>query len=162
MIRDGKVNPDVRTIPDSSDVMNMAQSVLYNAVSYVLQKNPTNSKNAGSFIDTFFLASSTAMNPNMNYGQLVRGPGKEHQIGTFTGILDMRAFVKVVNAIQLLRVTKSPDWTSAREQAMMSWTKRKNSGVEVVLRTHLLLRVHNCFSVRNESKLRVSLTLLPS
>lgn len=103
--------------------MNMAQSAIYNAIAYVLQGTPIASKNAASFIDTFFLAPSTAMHPNMNYGQQVRGPGKEHQVGTFTGILDLRALVKVVNAIQLLRKAKSPDWTPAREQAMTAWMK---------------------------------------
>lgn len=57
----------------------------------------------------------------MNYGQLVRGPGKDHQIGTFTGILDLRGLVKVVNGIQLLKATGSPDWTSTRDNEMLSW-----------------------------------------
>ena len=99
----------------------MSQSVVFNAITYALQKNRAYSQNVAKAIDTFFLSPSTGMHPNVNFGQLVRGPGKAHQVGTFTGILDLRGMVKVVNAIQLLRSTKSPDWTSAREQAMTSW-----------------------------------------
>ena len=123
MNRDGKVNPDVRTLPDSPAAVKMPEAVLYNALAYALQKTAATSKNAASFIDTFFLAPKTAMAPNLNFGQMVRGPGADHQKGTFTGILDLRAMVKVVNAIQLLKAANSPDWTSARDQAMVAWVK---------------------------------------
>ncbi|KZT74735.1 chondroitin AC/alginate lyase [Daedalea quercina L-15889] len=128
--RDGQVNPDVRTLPDSPAAVKMPEAVLYNSIAYALQKSSTGSKTAVSFIDTFFLASKTAMTPNMNFGQMVRGPGKEHQQGTFTGILDLRGMVKVVNAIQLLKAANSPDWTSARDQAMTTWVKSYISWLE--------------------------------
>ncbi|KAI0335413.1 chondroitin AC/alginate lyase [Cubamyces sp. BRFM 1775] len=123
VVRDGKVNPDVRTLPDSPAAVDMSQSVLYNAVAYGMQKTRSYSQNVAKFIDAFFLTSATAMNPNMNYGQQVRGPGKDHQMGTYTGILDLRGLVKVVNAIQIMKATTSPDWTSARDKAMTSWMK---------------------------------------
>lgn len=64
------------------------------------------------------------MTPNINYGQVVRGVGAEHQKGTFTGVLDMRGMIKVVNAILALKVSKSPDWTLQRDQAMKTWMAR--------------------------------------
>ncbi|CDO72352.1 hypothetical protein BN946_scf184977.g49 [Trametes cinnabarina] len=123
VVRDGKVNPDVRTLPDSPAVVDMSQSVLYNAIAYGMSKTRSYSQNVAKFIDAFFLTPATAMNPNMNYGQQVRGPGKDHQMGTFTGILDLRGVVKVVNAIQLMKAAASPDWTAARDKAMTSWMK---------------------------------------
>ncbi|KAI0662686.1 chondroitin AC/alginate lyase [Cubamyces menziesii] len=123
VVRDGQVNPDVRTLPDSPAAVDMTQSVLYNAVAYGVQKTRAYSQNVAKFIDAFFLTPATAMNPNMNYGQQVRGPGKDHQIGTYTGILDLRGLVKVVNAIQILKAAASPDWTAARDKAMTSWMK---------------------------------------
>ncbi|KAH9946788.1 chondroitin AC/alginate lyase [Amylocystis lapponica] len=119
--QDGKVNPDVRTLPDSPAIVSVSQSVLYNSVAYVLQKTSVFSQNAAGFIDTFFLAPATAMHPNMNFGQLVRGPGKDNQVGTFTGILDLRGLVKIVNAIQMLKSVQSPDWTPVRDKAMSDW-----------------------------------------
>ena len=113
----------MRTLPDSPAAVAMAQSVLYNAVAYALQKTKAYSQNAAGFVDAFFLSPATGMNPNMNFGQQVRGPGKAHQMGTFTGILDLRGFVKVVNGIQLLKAAGSPDWTGARDKAMATWTR---------------------------------------
>ncbi|GJE86013.1 chondroitin AC/alginate lyase-like protein [Phanerochaete sordida] len=123
VVRDGKVNPDTDELVGPSAAQDMSQSVSFNAIAYALQKNRAYSQNVASIIDAFFLSSNTGMHPNVNFGQLVRGPGKAHQIGTYTGILDLRGMVRVVNAIQLMRGTKSPDWTSAREQAMTSWTQ---------------------------------------
>lgn len=107
--------------PDATQ--DMSQSVIYNALAYALQKTSSYSQNVAKAIDTFFLSSTTGMHPNINYGQLVRGPGKDHQIGTFTGILDLRGMVKVANAIQLMRGAKAPDWTSVRETGMTNWAK---------------------------------------
>ena len=123
VVRDGKVNPDVRNLPGTAAAQNMPQSVLFNTLAYAFKKSDTNSQNVGKFIDAFFLTSSTAMHPNMNFGQLVRGPGADHQKGTFTGPLDMRGLVKVVNSLQILKALKNPDWTKEREQAFMKWMK---------------------------------------
>ncbi|KAI0670017.1 chondroitin AC/alginate lyase [Trametes maxima] len=121
VVRDGKVNPDVRSLPDSEAAVSMSQSVLYNALAYGVVRTRDYSQNVAKFVDSFFLTSATAMNPNVNYGQQVRGPGKAHQMGTYTGILDLRGLVKVVNAIQILKAAASPDWTSARDKAMSNW-----------------------------------------
>lgn len=129
-VRDGKVNPDVSTLPDSPAVVHMTESVLYNSLAYVMQKTGSYSKNAASFIDAFFLSPSTGMRPNMNFGQMVRGPGQDHQIGTFTGVLDLRFLVKVVNSVQLLKAAGSPDWTSARDQALTSWMNQYSSWLQ--------------------------------
>ncbi|KAI0639288.1 chondroitin AC/alginate lyase [Trametes polyzona] len=130
VVRDGKRNPDVDTLPDSRDFVSMSQSVLYNGVAYGLQKTRSYSQNVARFVDAWFLTPATAMNPNVNYGQLVRGPGKAHQIGTYTGILDIRGLVKVVNAMQIMRATASPDWTAARDKAMSNWIKTYVSWLE--------------------------------
>ncbi|KAJ3538507.1 hypothetical protein NM688_g6514 [Phlebia brevispora] len=95
VVRDGKVNPDTDTLVGPDAVQNMSQSVLYNALAYALQKTSKYSQNVAKFIDTFFLSSTTGMHPNVNFGQMVRGPGKEHQVGTFTGILDLRGMPRL-------------------------------------------------------------------
>ncbi|KAF8167953.1 alginate lyase-domain-containing protein [Crassisporium funariophilum] len=119
--RDGQVNPDVRTLNGPDAINSASQAVLLNAVAYALKKTASYSQNVVHFIDVFFLTASTKMNPNMNYGQIVRGPGPDGIAGTFTGVLDLRGVVKVANAISILKAVASPDWTQAREQAMNSW-----------------------------------------
>jgi Alginate lyase len=97
----------------------MAQSVLYNSVAYALSASSSFSQMAASIIDTWFLNSATSMNPQMKYGQVVRGPGT--QTGSFMGILDARGFVQVFNGIAILKLAHSPDWTSGRETALQHW-----------------------------------------
>ncbi|KAI0704924.1 alginate lyase-domain-containing protein [Cytidiella melzeri] len=123
VVRDGQVNPDTNGLKGPDATQDMSQSVIYNAVAFALQQTAGYSQNVAKAIDAFFLSSSTGMNPNVNFGQLVRGPGKDHQVGTFTGILDLRGMVKVSNAIQLMRSAKAPDWTSARDTSMTNWMK---------------------------------------
>lgn len=119
--RDGQVNPDVRTLNGPEAINSASQSILYNAIASVVKQSSTYSKTAVSFIDTFFLNDATRMNPNMNFGQMVRGPGKSGQEGTFTGVLDLRGIVKIINGILVLKASNSSDWTSARDSAMASW-----------------------------------------
>ncbi|KAJ7139931.1 alginate lyase-domain-containing protein [Mycena epipterygia] len=121
VVRDGKVNPDVRTLNGPSAINSASQSILFNAISYAIIGASDCSQNAASLIDNFFLATSTGMNPNMNFGQVVRGPGASGQQGTFTGVLDLRGIVKVVNSICILKAVGSSDWTNKRDQAMSNW-----------------------------------------
>lgn len=120
--RDGKLNPDVRQLHGVNAVNGVTQSVLYNALAYAFTKSESYSKNAASFIDTFFLDSKAGINPELSYGQVIRGPGIQQ--GQYLGILDFRGMVKVVNAIQLLKAAGSPDWTSVRDNNMNSWAEK--------------------------------------
>lgn len=85
--RDGQFNPDVRTA--SNDIGNfddMADAVLYNSLAWVIN-GPTSlyAGNAVRYIQTWFLNTDTAMNPNLNFAQMRRGP--DNQNGTHTGVL---------------------------------------------------------------------------
>ncbi|KAF7308405.1 hypothetical protein HMN09_00689300 [Mycena chlorophos] len=118
-VQDGRVNPDVRTLIGPPSIVGVAASVILNALCFALHGDSVCSQNAARFIEIFFLSTTTAMNPNVLYGQGVRGPNG--QPGTFTGPLDIRGLVSVVNAIQILKSAKSPDWTAARDKAMNKW-----------------------------------------
>ncbi|KAF8912813.1 alginate lyase-domain-containing protein [Gymnopilus junonius] len=119
--RDGAVNPDVRTLKGPEAINSASQAVIYNAVAFALQKSSSYSKSAADIIETFFLNQTTKMNPNVQFGQIVRGPGQSGQDGTFTGVLDLRGLVKVVNGISILKAAGSPDWNETRHQGMASW-----------------------------------------
>ncbi|EIW87469.1 hypothetical protein CONPUDRAFT_34137, partial [Coniophora puteana RWD-64-598 SS2] len=121
--RDGKTNPDVRTLRGPTAINDASQSILYNAIAYALTRQTYYSQSVASFLDTFFLDSDTKMNPNLNFGQVVRGPDASGQEGTFTGILDLRGVVKIVNAVLILRGTGSSDWTYDRDQGLLQWSK---------------------------------------
>lgn len=108
----------------------MCQVVLYNSIAFSLKNSSVYSRNFAQLIETFFLAPATKVNPNVNFGQIVRGPGREGSTGTFTGVLDFRGLVKVVNAILNMREMKAPDWTYLRDRAMIDWMGEYSSWLE--------------------------------
>ncbi|KAK0456213.1 chondroitin AC/alginate lyase [Armillaria borealis] len=118
-IRDGQVNPDVRKLPGPGAINGVSQDSINNALAYAFTGSPSYSKNFVDGLEHFYLNSESRMNPNMNYGQVARGPNS--QFGTFTGILDGRGHVKVVNGIAIMKALKNPDWTHDRDQEMMNW-----------------------------------------
>ncbi|KAH6917239.1 alginate lyase-domain-containing protein [Coprinopsis sp. MPI-PUGE-AT-0042] len=120
--RDGKVNPDVRTLNGPGAINAVGQFILYACIASAADKTSKHALAAANAIDTFFLSSATGMHPNMRYGQVVRGPGPAGITGTFTGILDLRGLVKVLNGILILKTLGHASWTSQRESAMQSWT----------------------------------------
>ncbi|KZO98352.1 chondroitin AC/alginate lyase, partial [Calocera viscosa TUFC12733] len=119
--KDGQANPDVRQLVGVNAIQALSQAVFYNTIAYSLSGSSQYAKSAASFIDTFFLNSGTGMNPNINYGQLIRGPGRQQ--GQFMGVLDFRGMIKIVNGILLLRAPKNSYWTSSMDNAMTSWVK---------------------------------------
>ena len=121
---DGRANPDVGTLSGPGNMNDMSQAVFYNAMSYALTGTPSFSQKAVSFLEAFFLVEDTAMTPNVNFGQIVRGTGPEHRMGTFTGVLDMRGMVKVANAILALKAANSPDWNVRKDAKMKLWLKQ--------------------------------------
>ncbi|CAE6462698.1 unnamed protein product [Rhizoctonia solani] len=127
--RDGKVNPDTREIKSSAYVIQMSQSVLWNAIAAVASGSNHHDKSAADFIDAFFLDNKSRMNPKIEFGQVVRGPPGT-QAGSYMGILDMRALVKVVNAILVLRETQSPYWTQDHDEKMKTWATQYIQSVE--------------------------------
>ena len=121
--RDGQVNPDVRTLPGGTALGSTTRATLLNALAYVLTGTQSYSANAVQYIKVFFLDAETAINPEMDFAQVVRGPPGD-QRGEYIGILDFRSIVKVVNAVQILKRSASPDWTGEVEGAFQAWTAK--------------------------------------
>jgi hypothetical protein len=121
--RDGKVNPDVRSLNGPGAINSVGQFALYGSIAFATNRNVMYSQGVVKAIDTFFLDPTSKMNPNVNFGQMVRGPGPEHQNGTFTGILDIRGLVKVINGIFILKSGGSSEWNNAKDQDMRSWVQ---------------------------------------
>ncbi|KAI0301430.1 chondroitin AC/alginate lyase [Russula brevipes] len=97
---DGQFNPDIRTVNNTGAFNALADATIYNALAWVINGSSQYSKNVANWIDTWFLANATYMNPNLNYAQVVRGP-KTSNKGSHTGVLDLKCMVKIVNALAL-------------------------------------------------------------
>jgi hypothetical protein len=113
------VNPDRNQLHALSQLNAFSQSTIDNALASILDNNQDSANNVAKFIDNFFLNSNTGMLPNLAWGQTVRGPD---QHGSYMGVLDYRVMVKVANAIQILRMSRSQYWTSDRDSKMIKWT----------------------------------------
>ncbi|KAG6872196.1 hypothetical protein C0995_012088 [Termitomyces sp. Mi166 len=98
--------------------------ILYNSIAFALTSNGSRSSSysvlAVNYIKTWFLNDDTKMNPNLNYAQMQRGP--TGQIGSHTGILDLKGMAKIVTGIEIFRKTNCTDWTSDLDNQMNSWT----------------------------------------
>ncbi|CAE6419164.1 unnamed protein product [Rhizoctonia solani] len=127
--RDGKVNPDTREIKNPAYVIQMSQSVLWNAIAAVASGSKLHEKSAVGFINAFFLDNKSRMNPKVEFGQVVRGPPGT-QAGSYMGVLDMRSLVKVVNAVLVLRETQSSYWTQDLDVKMKTWATQYIQWVE--------------------------------
>ncbi|KAG8850446.1 hypothetical protein FRB96_009691 [Tulasnella sp. 330] len=121
--RDGQVNPDRKMVNNTGAFASLSAAVFYNVLSWRITGQASYANSAAGFIDTWFLHNATAMNPNMEYAQVIRGP-KGSKVGTREGILDLHNFAKVASAIQVMRDAKAPAWTTARNSAMVAWSKR--------------------------------------
>ncbi|KAH9168059.1 chondroitin AC/alginate lyase [Lactarius sanguifluus] len=118
--RDGVFNPDYRTINNTGAFSALADAVLYNALAWKINGSSVYSANVANWINTWFLAPDTYMNPNLNYAQVVRGPGAN--TGTHTGVLDLKCMTKVVSAVLVLRLGKAPEWTDTIDSGLVNWT----------------------------------------
>lgn len=118
--RDGQFAPDVRLVNNSGDFQAMSDAIFYNAMAYKLGGNETFAQRVASYVDVWFINNATAMNPNLNYAQLIRGVDSTGK-GQHTGVLDLHDMTKIVSAILLLRVMASPSWTQQLDSAMNDW-----------------------------------------
>ena len=120
---DGQFNPDVRIVNNTGAFDAMSDAVLYNALAWAINGSSVYASNVASWVNTWFLANDTYMNPNLNYAQVQRGPGPTSSTGTHTGVLDLKCMVKVVNAVLVLRAGGAPQWTSEIDTGLVTWTK---------------------------------------
>ncbi|KAI0342361.1 chondroitin AC/alginate lyase [Trametopsis cervina] len=120
--RDGEFNPDNSLIPNSDDFDSMANAVLFNSLSWAINGSDQYSSRVTTYIKTWFLDADTYMNPNLNYGQMQRGP--KGQNGTHTGVLDLKSMAKVVNGVLILRNGKAPEWTADIDGQFVAWSNQ--------------------------------------
>ncbi|KZV86732.1 hypothetical protein EXIGLDRAFT_840551 [Exidia glandulosa HHB12029] len=120
--RDGSINPDVKNLPDTGWITTMAEITHLSALAQAAGRSKTGYADAARFIRVWFTDPVTGVKPNLQYGQLVRGPGVEN--GTYTGILDYRWITKVANAVSIMRAANTTQWSAADDSAFNVWGKQ--------------------------------------
>lgn len=113
--RDGEVNPESDTAGDATRLETMIRSTGTLALAWFYTGNEAYAARGAEHLRTWFLDPATRMNPNLNYGQIVRGKN----VGRGSGLIDVREFSGLVDAVGLL--AGAPSWTTEDELALRAW-----------------------------------------
>ena len=114
---DGKLNPEVYSVPDKKNMDDMVYRVKILSLTYFFTDNPQYASKAEELLRVWFLNKSTGMNPNLQYAEVVRGENNNN--GTMRGILHGKYLPDVIDAIRLIQ--HSPSWSKQDQQGMELW-----------------------------------------
>lgn len=114
--RDGRVNQELRSNGDDKAFTKMAASTHILSLAYFYSENEKYAAKASQLLSTWFLDSTTYMNPHVECGQII--PGKRNY-GRRAGINEMRFLPNVIDATELLHGSLA--WTPERNNALKKW-----------------------------------------
>lgn len=113
--KDGETNPEVKEYKDKEYLPQLCDKTYKLALAYYFSGNKNYAAHAAKLLRVWFLDEATRMNPNLNFGQAIKG----ENTGRGAGLIDMRHLLKVMDGIGLLN--GSSEWSSADQQGMVKW-----------------------------------------
>jgi hypothetical protein len=113
--KDGQTNPEVKEYKDKEYLPKLCEAINTLGLAYYFSGNEAYASHASKLLEVWFLDSATKMNPNLNYGQAMKG----HNEGRGAGMIDTRHFVKMIDGIGLLNGSKK--WSAADQKGMQDW-----------------------------------------
>lgn len=103
--KDGQRNPEAKLYQDNTQLNKMCKQVMYLSLAFSISEKTAYAQKATQLLQVWFLDSATRMNPNLNYAQAIKGRSD----GRGSGIVDARAFIELLDAVELLRANKALD-----------------------------------------------------
>ncbi|MBN8879378.1 MAG: alginate lyase family protein [Sphingobacteriales bacterium] len=113
--KDGQTNPEVKDYTDKEYMPRLCEVVYTLSLAYYFSEDKVYADHAARLLRVWFLDTATRMNPNLNYGQSIKGVNT----GRGSGLIDTRHFVKLIDGIGLLQGSSS--WKEADQQGMKKW-----------------------------------------
>jgi len=117
MRKDGEVNPEVKNYPDKQNLPKLCESIYNLSLAYYFSGNEEYAKHAGKLIKVWFLDTATAMNPNLKYGQAIKGVTD----GRAEGLIEVRHFVFLLDGVELLK--NSEHFKEGKQKKLQKWMK---------------------------------------
>src|SRR5919205_3865952 len=108
--RDGERNPEINRITDHRSLDQMADAVETLALAYYFKGDEAYAAKAAQLLRAWFIDPATRMNPNLQYAQYIPGVNT----GRGIGLIETRGLTRVVDAIGLLKGSKSLTETDRR------------------------------------------------
>jgi hypothetical protein len=96
--KDGETNPEVLLYKDKDYLPELCSNVYTLAIAHYYSGDQKYYNHAIKLMQVWFLDTATKMNPNMNFGQAIKG----ENVGRGAGLIDARNFIKVIEAIGLM------------------------------------------------------------
>jgi hypothetical protein len=112
--RDGEVNPDRFTANDR-DMSAMAEAVCDLGVAAYVFDDARYAGHAARILRTWFVEPQTRMNPNLEFGQAIRGVST----GRGIGIIDSSTLIWAVQGMTFLE--RSGRWPASERDAVRAW-----------------------------------------
>jgi len=103
MRKDGQTNPEVKEYKDKDYMPKLCAHIETLGLAYYLSDENMYAEHAVKLIRVWFLDTATRMNPNLKYGQAIKGVNE----GRGAGLIDSRHFVKLIDGMGLLKASKS-------------------------------------------------------
>jgi len=113
--KDGQTNPEVKEYKDKEYLPQLCGDVYTLALAYYFSGEKVYAEHAAKLVRVWFLDTATRMNPNLNFGQAVKGVNT----GRGAGMIDTRHFVKLIDALGLLN--GAPEWKDKDQLGMKKW-----------------------------------------
>jgi hypothetical protein len=113
--KDGQTNPEVKEYLDKEYMPKMANLVQTLSLAYYFSNDEKYAKHAAKLLRVWFVDTATRMNPNLNFGQAIKGINE----GRGAGLIDARHYHKIINGIGFLQASKH--FTSSDNIGMKRW-----------------------------------------
>lgn len=115
--RDGEMNPATRVDHDGLRFQAMVDAVEALALAGYFTGNAKYSRRAAYLLRVWFIDSATRMKPNLQFAQGIPGVSE----GRGIGIIDLRHFPQLVDALGVLRL--SSDWPVRDHRSVVAWSR---------------------------------------
>ncbi|MEO6549053.1 MAG: alginate lyase family protein [Ferruginibacter sp.] len=113
--KDGLRNPEELAYKDKIYLAAVCDAVSTLALAWYFSGDNLYAEHAARILRVWFLNEDSKMNPNLNFAQAVKG----RETGRGYGLIDTRHFVKLIDAIGILKGAES--WSVNDQAGMQAW-----------------------------------------